>query len=117
MMQLQVLPRELARQSISQQEIVLPLDAVIAAIDYCANHGIRILGWEGWIQSSDGRVGHGNAPQGTTNLAHLTMVEAADFCRRTIRAAATAWSESCPGTTDRLYFCVTIDTTGAKTMP
>lgn len=44
MMQLQVLPRELALQSISRQEIVLPLDAAIAAIDYCANRQIQILG-------------------------------------------------------------------------
>jgi hypothetical protein len=117
MMQLQVLPRELALQSISRQEIVLPLDAAIAAIDYCANHQIQILGWEGWIQSSDGRVGHGNAPQGTTSLEHLTIAEAADFCRRTITAAATAWSESCAGTMDRLHFCVTIDSTGATTAP
>ena len=117
MMQLQVLPRELALKSISRQEIVLPLDAAIAAIDYCANRQIQILGWEGWIQSSDGRVGHGNAPQGTTSLAHLTIGEAADFCRRTIIAAATAWSESFAGTTDRLHFCVTIDSTGAATAP
>lgn len=62
MMQLQVLPHELALRSISRQEIVLPLDAAIAAIDYCANHQIQILGWEGWIQTVDGRVGYGNAP-------------------------------------------------------
>jgi len=37
-MQLQVLPRELALQSISKEEIVLPLDAAIDAIDYCVNH-------------------------------------------------------------------------------
>ena len=117
MMQLQALPRELALQSISQREIVLPLNAAIAAIDHFANHQIQILGWEGWIQSSDGRVGHGNAPQGTTSLEHLTIAEAADFCRRAITAAATAWLESCAGTTDRLYFCVTIDSTGAATAP
>ncbi|WP_176155087.1 hypothetical protein [Burkholderia vietnamiensis] len=59
LMQLQCLPPEIALQSISPREIVLPLNAAIAAIDYCANNKIRILGWEGWIQSPDGRVGHG----------------------------------------------------------
>ncbi|WP_256095119.1 hypothetical protein [Paraburkholderia nodosa] len=33
MMQLQFLPPEIARQSISRKEIVVPLDAAIAAIE------------------------------------------------------------------------------------
>jgi len=109
MPQLQMLPLQIAQHSISRREIVLPLEAAIAAIDYCADNQIQILGWEGWIQSSDGRVGHGNAPQGTTSLAHLSIRDAAHFCRRTIREAALEWTEANPGTTDRLHFCITVE--------
>lgn len=112
---LQFLPPEIARQSISRSEIVLPLAAAIAAVDYFACNRIRILGWEGWIQSSNGQVGHGNAPQGTTSLEHLSIRDAADFCRQTIREAAVEWSNGFPGTTDRLHFCLTVSTTDAVT--
>ncbi|WP_124448642.1 hypothetical protein [Burkholderia sp. Bp8992] len=112
MSQLEILPPEIARHSISRREIVLPLNAAIAAIDWCAINQIHLLGWEGWIQSADGRVGHGNAPQGTTSLESLSIPDAADFCRRTIRAAALEWSKTYPETTDRIHFCITVDTTG-----
>ncbi|WP_175984254.1 hypothetical protein [Burkholderia vietnamiensis] len=79
------------------------------------NNKIRILGWEGWIQSPDGRVGHGNAPQGTTSLEDLSIPEAADFCRRTIAAAALEWTENNLGTTDRLHFCITVEANDAAT--
>jgi len=108
MPQLQMLPPQIAQQSISRREIVLPLHAAIAAIDYCANNHIQILGWEGWIQSFDGRLGHGNAPQGTTSLDHLSIRDAADFCRRTVSDAALQWTRTNLGTTDRLHFCITV---------
>jgi len=47
------------------------------------------------------RVGHGNAPQGTTSLEDLSVLDAADFCRQTIRAAALEWTETYPKTMDR----------------
>lgn len=115
MSKLQMLPPEIARHSISRKEIVLPLNAAIAAIDWCASNQIHILGWEGWIQTADGRVGHGNAPQGTTSLEDLSIPEAADFSRRTIQAAAMEWSETYPETTDRLHFCITVTVTGVTT--
>jgi len=109
MPQLEILPPDIARRSISRREIVLPLDAAIAAVDWCATNRIHILGWEGWVQSPDGRVGHGNAPQGTTSLEDLSVLDAADFCRQTIRAAALEWTETYPKTTDRLHFCITVE--------
>ncbi|WP_157692714.1 hypothetical protein [Burkholderia sp. ABCPW 11] len=108
MSQLTLLPPEPAQQSISQIEIVLPLNAAVEAINYCARKKVQILGWEGWIRAQDGRVGHGNAPQGTASLGHLSMQDAADFCRRIVQAAALEWSQENPETTDQLHFCITI---------
>jgi len=105
---LEILPPEIVRRSISRREIVLPLDVAIAAVDWCATNKIHILGWEGWVQSADGRVGHGNAPQGTTSLDDVSVLDAADFCRQTIRAAALEWTQRYPETTDRLHFCITV---------
>ena len=115
MTQLKLLSPEIAQQSISQREIVLPLNAAIEAVDYCALNQIHILGWEGWLQTQDGRVGHGNAPQGTVSLEGLSITDAAEFCRNTIRAAALEWSENHPEATDRLYFCITINSNGIPT--
>jgi len=94
--------------AVGNSTAVLPLDAAIAAVDWCATNKIHILGWEGWVQSADGRVGHGNAPQGTTSLDDVSVLDAADFCRQTIRTAALEWTQRYPETTDRLHFCITV---------
>ena len=102
------LPNRVAGKSISSREIVLPLAEALEAINLLESRGLLILGWEGWIKTADGRVGHGSAPQGTTSLAGLPVSEAADWCRRTIREEAATWTSEHPGTTDKLYFCLTV---------
>ncbi|MFT0635344.1 hypothetical protein ACMFY5_24975, partial [Pseudomonas sihuiensis] len=62
---LDLLPVQLRERSISQSEIVLPLTQALEAIDLLESQGIQILGWEGWVKDKQGRIGHGNAPQGT----------------------------------------------------
>lgn len=46
MTQLKLLSPEIAQQSISRREIVLPLNAAIEAVDYCAINHIHML-WGG----------------------------------------------------------------------
>ncbi|CAI8695880.1 hypothetical protein [Burkholderia sp. IT-111MI5] len=108
MSQLGKIPAALAAQSISRREIVLPLDAALECIDYCERHRIPIYGWEGWVLTADGRVGHGSAPQGTVSLEDLPLEDAAAFCRSTMVSDAQAWRDESPETTDRLHFCITI---------
>ncbi|KAB1589822.1 hypothetical protein C5O75_021630 [Burkholderia cepacia] len=108
MSQLGKIPAALAAQSISSREIVLPLDAALECIDYCLRHRIPIYGWEGWILTADGRVGHGSAPQGTVCLADWPLADAAAFCRSTMTSDAQAWHDEYHATTDRLHFCITI---------
>ena len=103
-----LLPRGIAEQSISQQEIVLPLEESLAAVDILASKGILILGWEGWVESVDGRVGHGSAPQGTASLEDLSVAEAAEFCRKTMREEAAQWEKENKGSSDKLHFCITV---------
>ena len=66
--QLALIPPHLARKSISDLEIVLPMPEALEAIDFLESKDVQILGWEGWVKSMDGRVGHGSAPQGTVSL-------------------------------------------------
>ena len=107
MSQLGAIPPALAALSISRREIVLPLAAALECLDFCVLHRIPIYGWEGWVLTADGRVGHGSAPQGTVCLADLPL-EAAAFCRRTMVSDAEVWQTENPETTDKLHFCITI---------
>lgn len=109
MNQLDLLPKHLRDHSISWKEIVLPMEQALEAIDLFEARGILILGWEGWIKDRHGNVGHGSAPQGTASFDDLSVHEAAEFCRVTIRLDAEQWVQSHQGTTDTLHFCITVD--------
>jgi hypothetical protein len=110
MSDLSLLPADLVAKSISEDEIVLPLTEALQAIDHLEANGQLILGWEGWIKTADGRVGHGNAPQGTVSLADRTVKKAAQLCRETILEDKATWSNEHAGLTDELYFCITVST-------
>jgi hypothetical protein len=69
--ELEILPRELALQSASPNEVVLPYLQAIEALEVYARARRRVLGWEGWIRRPDGSVGHGDAVLGTRDLSTL----------------------------------------------
>src|SRR5689334_16067045 len=100
---LELLPGRFAEKSISQQEIVLPLTEALEAIDLLEARGLLILGWEGWVKTADGRVGHGSAPQGTVSLENLSVEAAAQCCRETMPQEAAVWLANNPETTDALH--------------
>lgn len=105
---LDLLPVQLRERSISQSEIVLPLTQALEAIDLLESQGIQILGWEGWVKDEQGRIGHGNAPQGTMSLQKLSRPEAAQLCRDTIQSDASQWMQDNPNTSTSLHFCITV---------
>jgi hypothetical protein len=92
--QLDVLPLELALKSASPSEVVLPFRDANQALDTFARLGWRVLGWEGWIRTPDGAVGHGDAPHGTPDLSELTKEQAVALCRRTMHTAHAEWRGS-----------------------
>jgi hypothetical protein len=105
---LELLPTRIAEKSISPREIVLPMTEALEAIDLLEAKGLLILGWEGWVKTADGRVGHGSAPQGTVSLENLSIKAAAQRCRETIPQDAARWLAENPETTDALHFCITV---------
>lgn len=108
MTQLDLLPIWLKDQSLSEKEIVLPLPAALDAIEIIESGGFHVLGWEGWVRDAKGHVGHGGAPQGTVSLCNISAQEAAQYCRTTIASEAAQWAKDNQGTTDALYFCITV---------
>ena len=105
---LSALPQDLSSRSISPREVVLPLPDALLAIDVLEVAGFHILGWEGWVRSSDGRVGHGSAGRySSMSLDGLDPGEAAKFTRQGIAEDAASWEAENTGTTDALHFCIT----------
>jgi len=102
-----VVPERISALSLSRLELVVPEPEALEAVDIAEARGVLILAWEGWVKGSDGRVGHGSAPQGTASLSRLAVSEAAALCRETIAGAARVWREENPDTQDQLHFCLT----------
>ena len=65
---LAILPETLRHQSLSNQEIVLPLDEVFQAIDLLTSASWALLGWEGWVRYPDGTRGHAPHGMGTMSI-------------------------------------------------
>lgn len=107
-MVLDLLPPEIMALSISQREIVVPLKEALEVVDIMESKGILILGWEGWVKTEDGRVGHGSAPQGTMSLEDCSVEEAAEICRKTIQEDAAAWESENKRSNEKLHFCITV---------
>ena len=91
---------------------MLPLADALEAVDYLESQSALILGWEGWVKTADGRVGHGSAGYLSTFTSHLSVAEAAADARKTMHAGALDWQEKCGGGTDALHFCITVRSPG-----
>ena len=106
--ELELLPRELALRSASPVEVVLPYRDALDAIRSLHSQGRGVAGWEGWIRTPDGRVGHGDAPGGAT-LSAMGMDESARACSEQIQAAQSSWRGSSLHPDAELLFCITFD--------
>lgn len=80
----------------------------LEAIDLLEAQNYFIVGWEGWVKSADGRIGHGSAPQGAESPKGFSVEAAAQFCRKTIPIEAARWFSENPRTADVLHFCITV---------
>ncbi len=112
--ELKLLSNDLRSLSISEQEVVLPFDASIKAIEHWRAQGIAMLGWEGWIQYPDGRTGHSVNFQGTISIERRAdeswaayVQRSADFCITTIKEAHEEWSRQPEVVGATLYYCLT----------
>ena len=87
---LAALPPELARQSLSRNSIILPLDAALQAITQLTRLGWRLENWEGWVQMRDGGRAKSLAHAGSFALP-LDASRAAETAAAGIRRADESW--------------------------
>ena len=80
---LQLLLKEIAGKSLSKTELVLSYGEAIDALNICEKESVMILGWEGWVKSQDGRIGH-TAEVQNGFVGGIIPWCSSRFCRQTI---------------------------------
>ncbi|HET9238989.1 MAG TPA: hypothetical protein VFO10_17155 [Oligoflexus sp.] len=107
------LPERIVQLSLSEDELVLPWDAAVEAIDILEKEGFLILCWEGWLRYADGAVGHSLSHQGSREIRRHPEEPWADFSKRAKQSFTKSASESLQKFTAKpenpgaqLYFCL-----------
>lgn len=80
--ELDFVPQSILQLSLSERELVLPLNTAVEAIDHLEKEGFLILCWEGWLRYADGAVGHSLSHQGTREIRRLQGESWAEFSQR-----------------------------------
>jgi hypothetical protein len=95
--------------SASATELVLPLAQALEAVELLERTGIAVLGWEGWLRHSDGKLGHSARHQGT--VMHQSVVTPPEFAwlRETMEIAQAEHLSSPEAPNSQLLFCITPD--------
>ena len=87
------LPAELARQSLSQAAIILPLDAALEAVAHLTRNGHRLESWEGWVKLRDGNRARSLTHGGSFALSP-DPARAADVASSAMRRAQEYWQRN-----------------------
>ncbi len=80
--ELDFVPQPILQLSLSESELVLPLNKAVEAIDHLAKEGFVILCWEGWLRYADGAVGHSLSHQGSREIRRHQGESWKDFSQR-----------------------------------
>lgn len=107
---LAALPPELAKQSISQLTIMLPLEMAIEAIDHMQARGRRLENWEGWVRLRDGNRTKSLNHSGSFALSR-DAARAREAATAAMRKAQAAWDRSPEYPNATLYFGLTFGAT------
>lgn len=100
------LPPALADASLSDQALILPFDAAIAAIDHLTSDGRRIENWEGWVRMRDGGRAKSLTYGGSFALPS-DPARAADTAKAGITSAHERWQRNPEYAGAKLYFGLT----------
>ena len=105
-------PTHLRMDSISKNELVLPLAQALAVVDFLAAAKWGLNGWEGWVQYPTG-IGHHQDYQGTVSLEprpnetwESFVKWSAQFCKQTMLQSQASFGAD-PNCRDlHLFFCL-----------
>ena len=100
------LPPELAKQSISQASLILPLEAALQAIAHLTQNGRRLEQWEGWVRLRDGSRAKSLTHSGSFALSN-DPARAAETATAAIRKAQVHWQRNPDYPGAELYFGLT----------
>jgi hypothetical protein len=100
------LPPALARQSLSTRVLILPYDAVFAAIDHLTGAGRRLENWEGWVKLRDGARARSLTYGGSFALPS-DAPRAAETAKAGIARAHERWQKNPEYPGGELYFGLT----------
>ena len=103
---LNALPPELAKQSISRAAVVLPKDAAVDAIAHLTKNGRRLESWEGWVLLKDGTRMKSITHPGSFALSR-DAARAAQTASEAIRRAQAMWDRNPDYPNAALYFGLT----------
>jgi hypothetical protein len=110
-------PQHIRQLSLSEDELVLPREAAIEAIEVLEKEGFLILCWEGWLRYVDGAVGHSLTHQGSREISRHPDESWTDFMQRAKLSFLRSSAESLEKFTARpenpgahLYFCLVFAT-------
>jgi hypothetical protein len=84
------LPPDLARQSLSNTVIILPLDAALNVLAHFAAQGRRLEAWEGWVKMKDGGRSRSLAHGGSFALPR-DPARAVETATAAMRKAQATW--------------------------
>lgn len=103
---LAALPPEIARQSLSQSYLILPIDAAIEAVAHLTQNGRRLEGWEGWVRLRDGGRAKSLSHGGSFALPR-DPARAAESASAAMRRADAGWKRNPEYSDAQLYFGLT----------
>lgn len=103
---LAALPPELARQSLSEVTLILPLDGAIQAIALLTERGRRLEQWEGWVRLRDGTRAKSLTHGGSFALSR-DPARAAEAASAAMKKASVYWDRNPEYPGAALYFGLT----------
>ena len=100
---------DLQRLSVSQSELVLPYPHAITALQLLEVTGAILMGWEGWLLYPDGRLGHSDMHQGTTDTSALSLSEAYSWAKASMTLSQNEHELQNETTDIKLLFCIVVN--------
>ena len=104
--ELAALPPDIARQSISDTQVILPFDAALAAIEHLTRSGRKLENWEGWVRMRDGNRAKSLSHGGSFALSR-DPARAAETATAAMRRAREHWLRNPEYPDAELYFGLT----------
>ena len=101
---------DIKKRSASKSELVVNYRDAMELLYIFEGEGTQILGWEGWIKFSDGRLGHSPKYQGIADLATLDLKAAIALVKSTIMQSYNEWNEIEETSDGELLFCISTNT-------